>query len=189
MQILATVDETDISKVSAGQSAKITFDALSGKTYEGKVAKVSALGKATNNVTTYDVTISITSPTDIKLGMNGNVTIPVNSKKNVLIVPVEAIRPQNGKNNVLVSDANQQNGRKLQEVQTGLANETYMEIVSGLKEGDTVLIPMPVSSQQKQQGFSLFGGMGGNKGGGARTGGTGDAVSTGSGAKTGGGGQ
>lgn len=190
MQVIASVDETDISKVSAGQSAKITFDALSGKIYDGKVSKVSAIGKASNNVTTYDVTISITNPTNIKIGMNGNVIIPVNSKTNVLMVPVEAIRPQNGKTNVLISDATQQNGRKLQEVQTGLANETYMEIVSGLKEGDIVLIPMPASSsnQQKQQGFSLFRGMGGGGNGGAG-GGAGRTGGAGGGVKIGGGGQ
>lgn len=194
MQVIASVDETDIARVSAGQNAKISFDALPGKTFDGQVTKVSGFGQSSNNVTTYDVTISITNPKDIKIGMSATVTIPVASKKGVLVVPVEAIRSQNGKSYVFVSDPNQANGRTSQEIQTGLANETSMEIVSGVKEGDTVLIPMPTGTVQKQQGFSFFGGMGGGRSGGnGGNGGSGNnnrtGANNGGGAKMGGGGQ
>ena len=103
LQIVAQVDELDISKVANGQKATITFDALTGKTYTGTVSKVSELGTTTSNVTNYAVNIAIDNPTGIKVGMNGNINITVASKSNVVTLSLDAVQTVNGKKYVLTS--------------------------------------------------------------------------------------
>lgn len=215
LQIDVPVDELDIDKVKQGQKVQITFDDIKDKTYTGSVVSLSLLGKTSNNVTTYDVMVSIDNPENVKLGMNANVTIDVQSKDNALMVPSEAITTLNGKKYVRVpssgtssngsgysknpnSSSGNRSGRsggswsgnggssktgsnrassgKLVEVQTGLSNENDVEITSGIKEGQTVLVTIPTvssSSQTKQSGSSGFGGsFGGGFGGGSYGGGS-----------------
>lgn len=105
MKVKVSVDESKISKVKVGQSAEITFNALDGKTYQGTVDTVAEIGNTTNNSTNYDVVVSITNPTDIKIGMNANVSILVASKDNALVVPKEALIEQNGKKFVMTSNS------------------------------------------------------------------------------------
>jgi Membrane-fusion protein len=105
MKIKVSVDELNISKVKVGQKTEIKFDALKDKTYEGTVDQVAESGTTTNNVTTYDVIVSITNPTDIKIGMNANVNILVESKDNALAIPVEALIDRNGKKFVMVPNS------------------------------------------------------------------------------------
>ena len=102
IKIKVSVDELDISKVVIGQKATITFDAISGQTYEGAVESVGQTGNVSNNVTTYDVVVSVTKPTGIKLGMNAKVTIKVQSKENALVIPAEALVEVNGQKFVKV---------------------------------------------------------------------------------------
>lgn len=105
LKIKVSVDELNISKVKVGQKTEIKFDALKDKTYEGSVESVAAVGTTSNNVTTYDVVVSITNPTDIKIGMNANVNILVDSKDNALTIPVEALVDRNGKKFVMVPNS------------------------------------------------------------------------------------
>lgn len=102
IKIKVAVDELDIEKIKLGQKAQIKFDAIKGKTYEGSVETIAQDGKSTNNVTTYDVVVAITDPTGIKLGMNANVNILVDSKENALVIPVEALVERNGQTFVRV---------------------------------------------------------------------------------------
>lgn len=212
LQLDIPVDELDIDKVKNGQKVDISFDDIKDKKYTGTVSSVSLLGKTTNNVTTYDILVNINNPDSIKLGMNANVTINVDSKANTLMVPSEAIQTRNGKKYVMVpssssgtsqgswsgNSSNSQYGSgtssrssysgnrtnrtsaagRLVEVQTGLSNENDIEITSGLKEGDKVLVAIPTvssSSQTRQQGTSAFGSgsFGGSSfGGGSYSGGS-----------------
>jgi len=153
LQINAQVDELDISNVKNGQKATITFDALTGKTYTGTVSKVSQLGTTTNNVTNYAVYVAIDNPAGIKIGMNGNVNITVSSKDNVITLSLDAIQSINAKKYVLTSipqitnkNSKTINTSNMKEVTTGLANQTNVEISSGLADGDTVYIQMPTVS-------------------------------------------
>jgi RND family efflux transporter, MFP subunit len=184
LQIIVPIDELDIGKVKVGQNANIGIDAVKGKIYSGTVQKISQIGKTTNNVSTYDVTVSVSNPEDLKPGMNANVTIAVESKENVLTVPSEALIQRNGKQYVMIpsaggagktenktsnvggnSSGNGQNSGqgstnqyrnssgsgsqgKLTEVTIGLQNETSVEIVSGVKEGDSLLITLPQTTNK-----------------------------------------
>lgn len=106
MKIKVAVDELDIAKVKQGQKAEIKFDAIKDKVYEGTVETVAETGSSSNNVTTYDVTVAIVNPTGIKIGMNANVNILVESKDNVLAIPAEALIERNGKKYVMVAEEN-----------------------------------------------------------------------------------
>jgi HlyD family secretion protein len=102
IKVKVSVDELDIQKIKLGQKAQIKFDAIKDKTYEGAVETIAQTGTTQNNVTTYDVVVAVTNPEGIKLGMNANVTIKVESKENALVIPAEALVESNGKKFVRV---------------------------------------------------------------------------------------
>lgn len=102
IKIKLSIDELDIEKVKNGQTAQIKFDAIKDKTYDGTVESVATVGTTSNNVTTYDVVVGIKDPTGIKLGMNGNVTVSVESKQDALVIPSEALVETNGQKFVRV---------------------------------------------------------------------------------------
>lgn len=101
MKITIPVDELDIANIKEGQKATITFDAISGKTYSGKVSKVAAEGTSQNGVTTYNVDISIDNPANVKIGMNANAEIEITNAENVVVLPQSAIIKLGGRNFVI----------------------------------------------------------------------------------------
>lgn len=197
LKVNLSVDELDISKVQIGQKADIKFDAISGKTYSGTVQSIAQLGTTNNNVTTYSVVVNVdNADSAIKLGMNANVNIKVTSKQNALVIPVEALIERNGNKYVMVqksgssssdskgsyNKSNAKNGNgssrtsmpgSLVQVQTGLENENYVEITSGISAGQKVMVQLPQttstnSQNSRQSGFGGMGGFGGMSGGSGR---------------------
>lgn len=182
MLITVPVDEVDVNKLQVGQGATITFDALPDKKFTGTIKEIAVQGNSQNGVTTFDVTVSIDNPEGIKPGMTANVEILVASKDNALLLPVEAVIERQGKKFVLVPDESgnaapatsgtgqnnsRQSGRRMVPVETGLYNESLIEITSGLKEGDTVIIPSVTRTATANQNNRTPGGMpffgGGNR--------------------------
>ena len=139
------VSELDIGKVQVGQRVEITANALPGEVFTGTVEKVSINGTTTNGFTNYPVTISVTDYGELKPGMNVSATILCDSAENALCVPVDAVARGN---TVLVPAAGalSEDGTsvadpsKLEERQVvlGRSNAEYIEITSGLEEGETV---------------------------------------------------
>lgn len=105
IKVKVAVDELDIEKVKVGQSAEVKFDAIKDKIYEGEVESIAQVGINSNNVTTFDVVVSIKDPTGIKIGMNANVNILVDSKDDALVIPAEALVERNGQKFVMVESA------------------------------------------------------------------------------------
>lgn len=154
------IDELDIGKVKVGQTVQITADALENQTFTGHVDKININGTTVSGVTTYPVTVVLDDPGDLLPGMNVNAEIMVEPAASVLSVPVDAV--QRG-NTVLVpgdgaldKDGNLVDPTKIQTVQVTLGrnNADYIEILSGLQEGQTVLIENQASSiyEQMQSG-------------------------------------
>lgn len=114
MKIKVSVDELDIGKIKLDQTAAIKFDAIGDKTYEGAVETIAQIGTTSNNVTNYDVVVSIKDPSGIKLGMNANVTITTESKENALVIPAEALVETNGQKFVRVDDTSTASGSNTQ---------------------------------------------------------------------------
>ncbi|MFA6941452.1 MAG: efflux RND transporter periplasmic adaptor subunit [Clostridiaceae bacterium] len=174
LKVNVSVDELDITSVKAGQAATITFDALTGKTFTGSVESIAQTGTTSNSVTTYAVAVSISKPTGIRLGMNANVTIAIVSKNNALVIPEEALVEANSKKYVRVQSSGQNtnsstSSNNLAEIKTGIETEDYIEVTSGVTEGQTILVQMASSSSSTQSqgmGGDMGGGQGGNMGGG-----------------------
>lgn len=113
------VDELDIDKISVGQKATIKFDAITDKTYDGVVAAIAQTGTSSNNVTTYNVVISVSNPdSKIKLGMNATATIAVQSKDNALVIPAEALVETNGQKYVRVDTSSDSSSSNVQSSST-----------------------------------------------------------------------
>ena len=139
--VKAQVDETDIGKVRAGQSARISLDAYPEKLVEAVVDHIAYESRLVNNVTIYQVDILPDSvPPVFRSGMSANVEIVEDSRRNVLTLPREAVKTEDVDRYVLVpgEEGGQPDRRP---VQTGLSDGRIVEIVSGLEEGDTVLVP------------------------------------------------
>lgn len=174
-----SVDELDILDVKLGQEVKIEIDALDETKINpliGYVSEIALEGTTSNSVTTYPVTISLSGDSNIKIGFNCSAEIVTSNVEDVLIAPVDAIDSVKGKYYVTLED----NTRK--EVTVGTYNEDYIEITSGLSEGDVILLPEKKTASQSNKNdekgsfnFSNMGGaptnMQGNGGGGNRGGG------------------
>jgi macrolide-specific efflux system membrane fusion protein len=154
--ISANLTEIDAPKVKIGQKATVTFDSLPDKTFTGKVVTVDRIGTTSNNVTTYPVVVQLdTNVEEILSNMAANVSIIVDSKSEVLLVPSSAVRVQGNQTLVRVLRKGQ-----VQEVpvETGLSSETQTEIVSGLSEGEEVVTGILSSTSSQPGRQSLFGG-------------------------------
>ncbi|MBC7232797.1 MAG: efflux RND transporter periplasmic adaptor subunit [Chloroflexi bacterium] len=158
LRVLASVDETDISKVEVGQEATITFDAFPGRKFRGKVLEVPLEGKLVQNVVTYEVPISLegTEGVPLKPGMTANVSIIVGRRENALLLPVLAL--QQGEDGYVVMVQEADGTTTATRVEVGLSDGTYVEIVRGLNEGDRVVIEYQTSTQQTST-FRGFGQM------------------------------
>ena len=174
------VDELDIKNVDINQPVSITSDAIEGKRYNGVVSNVSVNGTTSGGVTTYPVTIVITDfDEDLLPGMNIDVEIITSKATDVLAVPVAAVnrgRIVYVKGEKTDSKDTAPDGFKSAVVETGAYNTEYIEIKSGLNEGDIIYIPQIISSGSNQRmtgmpGGGMFGGgrpSGGMSGGGSR---------------------
>ncbi len=136
------VDEADIAHVYMGQPARIKVESFRDRTFQGKVTKIAPLGVEKDNVTTFEVRVSINNPGgELKANMTANAEILLDEHKGVLTVPENAVVYDNQKNaSVEIPDKKQKDGARKIPVKVGLSNGSVTEIVSGLKEGDAVVL-------------------------------------------------
>jgi HlyD family secretion protein len=136
------VDEADIGKVYFDQPARIVVESFKDKKYTGKVTKISPLGKEKDNVTTFEVRVSISNPTgELKANMSANAEIVLQEKKDVLMVQEASLIYDKDRNaSVELPDPKAPNGRKKVNVKLGISNGVKTEIVSGLTEKQQVIL-------------------------------------------------
>ena len=136
------VDESDIGKVYLGQPARIKVESFKDKTFTGKVTKISPMGVEKDNVTTFEVRVSINNPGgELKAAMTANAEIILEEHKNVLQIPEGAvIYDKDKKASVEVPDPNGKDGKKKVAVNLGISNGAKAEVLGGLKEGDQVVL-------------------------------------------------
>ncbi|MFP5229314.1 MAG: efflux RND transporter periplasmic adaptor subunit, partial [Acidobacteriota bacterium] len=136
------VDEADIGNVYLGQPARIHVQSFPNKVFYGKVTKISPLGVEKDNVTTFEVRVSIDNPNgELKALMTANAEIVVTEHHNALSVPEQAMTWDSDKNAFAwVPDPKSKDGQKKIPVTAGISNGTRTEILAGLKEGDTVVL-------------------------------------------------
>ena len=136
------VDEADIAHVYMGQPARIKVESFRDRTFNGKVTKISPMGVEKDNVTTFEVRVSINNPGgELKALMTANAEILLDEHKGVLTVPENAVTYDNQKNaSVEIPDKSEKDGTRKVPVTVGLSNGSVTEITSGLKEGDPVVL-------------------------------------------------
>jgi HlyD family secretion protein len=136
------VDEADIGNVYLGQPARIRVESFPSKIFNGKVTKIAPLGVEKDNVTTFEVRVSIDNPSgELKANMTANAEILIKEDKAVLSVPAAAVVYDADKNaSVFVPDPKQKDGQRKASVKAGISNGSRIEIMDGLKEGDTVVL-------------------------------------------------
>ena len=165
MVLSVNVDELDINSVSKGQTAALTFDAIEDKEFEGEVTKVGSSASASGGVAKYSVNITVARDSRMKTGMNASATITVESREDVITIPVDAIQEKGNRTFVYTGRDAEGNPSDETEVTTGLSDGSTVEITEGLAEGDTVYYQR-ISSDNSSGGesggmFGDFGGMGG----------------------------
>jgi HlyD family secretion protein len=137
------VDEADIGRVKLGQPARIRVETFKDKIFNGRVTQISPMGVEKDNVTNFEVRVSIENPgQELKANMTANAEIVLEEHADALIVP-EAAVTFDAKKNAFVSvvDPGAKNGRRKVAVKIGIGNGTKMEILEGLKPGDKVVLP------------------------------------------------
>ena len=162
LMINAQFDETDIGKVKPGQTAIISLDAYPQVKVNAKVEHISYESDVVSNVTIYEVEIVPQRVPDVfRSGMSANVNIIEKNKDNILIIPIEALNQDEKGSFVLLSQDKDRKSIK-RYVELGILGEDNVEIVSGLKEKDTVIIKtqkyMPSKIGGGSNPFSPFGG-------------------------------
>jgi HlyD family secretion protein len=136
------VDQADIGKVYLTQPTRITVESFRDKKFNGKVYQISPLGVEKENVTTFEVKVSIANPgRELKAQMSANAEIILEEKPNVLLVPEAAIiYDKDRKATVEVPDATSDKGRKKVPVKLGISNGVKTELVAGLTQGAKVIL-------------------------------------------------
>jgi HlyD family secretion protein len=169
MEFSIDVDELDISKIQVGQAANVTIDALEEtetNPLKGVVTKIAVEGTSSDGVSTYPVTIQLDKNDSLKGSMNANAEIVVSEKTDVLYVPVDAVQKKNGVSYVLVvtgvdGKPGVSGNTEKREVTTGISTEDYIEIVSGLSEGEQVIVTSTTTTNNQMMPGGMPGGMSG----------------------------
>ena len=136
------VSETDIGKVKVGLPARITVETYKDKVFRGTVYKIAPLGKEKDNVTSFEVRVSVDNPEGLLLAnMSANAEIILEEHKNVLTIPEGAVVYNEKKETLVeVPDATVETGRKKIPIKLGIATGTKAEVMAGLKQGDRVIL-------------------------------------------------
>lgn len=142
LQVDAYVDEVDIGKIKIGQKALFSVDAFPSREFQGKVASIYPKAVIQENVVNYDVVLEIITPYTglLRPEMTASVTFLLEEKINALALPIKVVKRDKGKNIVFLL----LNGKvERREVKVGWKDSQCIEILSGLKEGDSVLSKRP----------------------------------------------
>jgi HlyD family secretion protein len=139
------ISEVDINSVEVGQPVSLSFDAVNGKTYHGKVIKVNQAGEVTSGAVNFSVTVELTDADElVKPGMTAAVTITVREVADALLVPSRAVRVVDGQRAIYVLKDGQP---VMVQVRIGAVSDSYSEVVGGgLQEGDLVILNPPAAT-------------------------------------------
>ena len=137
LQTILSISENEIQEVKENQEVEITLSADETKTYTGIITKIDSIGTYSNGGTTFSATVSFSNDGNAKLGMTVSSTIILEKAEDVLAVPINAVTTKDNKNYVtLINDGETEE----REVELGIADEDYVQIISGIDENDTVQI-------------------------------------------------
>ena len=144
------LSEFDVAQVKLGQKAVVSVDALGGKAFPGKVAFVALTGTETAGIVTFPVRVTLTRTGGLKPGMNVSVRIIVAKPSDALQVPLEAVT-RDEEDNAFVTVVDESGTETERPVELGLANNESVQIVKGLREGETVVLAEPPATGTEEE--------------------------------------
>ena len=141
--IKGEVDEADVGKADCGQHVRTKVESFPAETFEGVVKRISPMGKDQNNVTTFEVRVTISNPQGkLRANMTANAEIVLEEHKNVLLVPETAlVYDKDKKPSVQLLDPKAKPGWRKAPLKIGISNGQRTEVLEGLKEGDKLVLP------------------------------------------------
>lgn len=155
LTVEAVFDETDLASIHAGQSAEVRLDAYANEVIQARITRISYEAKTVNNVTTYTAYVLPENPPDfMRSGMTANVSVLVESKKDVVAVPNSFIKTQRGKDSVTVKKSD--GSVQIQPLELGLSDGRMTEVISGLEVG-AVLVEEKPKQESSSRATSPFG--------------------------------
>lgn len=148
LNMTLSVNESEINSVSVGQSVSITVNAIDNKTYTGTITKIDSVGTYSSSGSTFTATIEFANDGNVKIGMSASCTIILQEADNCIAVPVEAIQTRGDTKYVIVvkSDGTTENVT----VETGISNDNYVQIKSGLTGSETIQMLQTTSSSSSR---------------------------------------
>lgn len=161
LRVIGAIDEAQIGKVSVGQTVEIRVDAYPDRVFEGKVDRVSPLGKEVSSIVTFDVEIIVVDKNKalLRSGMSADLEIVTSELKGVLLVPLLSIETSGRSRFVRLANGEQR------PIKTGTTDGTRMVVLEGVDEGDSILAAPPASSakagganRSQQPGMGMMGG-------------------------------
>lgn len=180
MTVTISIDETDILSLKEGQEAQVTVSSVSDDAFTGSVTSISKVADTSTGVTRYSAEVTLDREEGMLVGMTANVDVRIEGTENALIIPVDALHQNSASYYVYTGyDEEQKRYTGRTDVTIGMQNDDYVEITSGLNEGDTVyyteadsggfgdFMVMPGGmSGGMSSGVTVVPGMGGGNGGG-----------------------
>ncbi|MBE9005227.1 efflux RND transporter periplasmic adaptor subunit [Fortiea sp. LEGE XX443] len=163
-QVVANLSESNIAKISLGQKVTIKADAYPGKVFEGKVSQIAAQATIEQNVTSFQVKVSLSDPQNLlRSGMNVDMDFQVGQIENALVVPTAGVVRRERATGVFVLDAKEQ--PVFTRIETGVTVNNFTEVKSGLTGNERVLLSFPPGSRpQSTPRGGVFPGLGGGGG-------------------------
>lgn len=183
LQMELSVDEDEVSLIKTGDSASVQISATGG-TFDGVVTSVSEQGDYSDSGSTFAAKVTFDNDGTVKLGMSGTATISLDKAENAVAVPVNAVT--RNRNESVVTVQKKDGTTEEVTVETGISNDAFIEIKSGLEEGETVVVPVSDDSSSENGFMQMPGGGMPNTNGAS---GGGDTPPSGSGIPPGGGNQ
>lgn len=156
IKIDVQIDEIDIVNIEIGETASVSFDALSGESYSASVTKINPIGVSENNVTRFTVTLLLENAPSVMIGMSADVEIISQRAENALLIPAHAIQIIGGEKYVaLEGDVDEKAGtaNASHRVETGVTDGVSIEITQGLSEADRVAVPQIRTSGMQMWNF------------------------------------
>ncbi len=140
MNLMLRVDEMDVPKVQQGQMAQVTIWGPSGQQQiQAEVSQMGAVGDPRDGLSSFNITLAVMNPGFLRPGMGAEAQIFVSRRENVLLCPIEALYKEEDK---WFADVKEDDGRVAVEVEVGVMNDMYAEVLSGLTEGQEVVVGM-----------------------------------------------
>lgn len=157
LNVTLNISESEISSVKVGQEAEIKVSALGDKAFTGTITKISDIGTYSSSGSTFSATVTFANDGTVKIGMSGDCTVILEKAEDVICVPKEAVQTANNQSYVVVvnSDGSTSNVN----VETGISNDAYTEIKSGLTGTETVQMTVTTSSSNSNSFTRGSGGM------------------------------